>query len=124
MGLFFGPSPLDKDPGHARGAFPIGRDLSGQGQAHFFESGAKGTTAFNVTRIQGSRGAVGQERNKLSLVEVFPSTETQLNVPRATSESVDWSVLAGSPASVKTTDNIVAMLGWIMPAPLAHPQTV
>ena len=62
---------------------------------------------------------------KLSLVDVSPSTVAQLNDRSAISRvSVAEHVRAAIGASVATNDSIVAMSGWIIPAPLAMPVTV
>lgn len=61
---------------------------------------------------------------KLSFVEVSPSTVTQLNDTSATSLTNCCIRDAAIAASVATKPSMVAMLGWIMPEPLAMPVTV
>jgi len=59
----------------------------------------------------------------VSLVLMSPSTVMQLNVPATASDSVFWRKLRGTEKSVARKASIVAMFGWIMPAPLAMPAT-
>ncbi len=61
---------------------------------------------------------------KLSLVDVSPSTVAPLNDTSATSRTICASSGAAIGASVAMNDSIVAMSGWIMPAPFAMPVTV
>ncbi len=61
---------------------------------------------------------------KLSLVDVSPSTVAPLNDTSATSRAVCASTSAAIGASVAMNDSIVAMSGWIIPAPFAMPVTV
>src|SRR5690349_15627721 len=58
---------------------------------------------------------------KESLVEVSPSTVMQLNDRFAACAASARAMGNASLASVATKPSIVAMLGWIMPAPLAIP---
>jgi hypothetical protein len=58
------------------------------------------------------------------LVEVSPSTVAPLNDRSATSCASPASSHRSIAASVATNASIVAMSGWIMPAPLAMPVTV
>ena len=60
----------------------------------------------------------------MSLVEVSPSTVTQLNVLSVTRDSAGCSAVASTGASVVRKASNVAMSGWIIPAPLAVPPTV
>jgi hypothetical protein len=57
----------------------------------------------------------------VSLVEVSPSIVTQLKVLSALSATRGCRAAASMAASVKTKHSIVAMSGWIMPAPLQKP---
>ena len=59
--------------------------------------------------------------NTVSLVEVSPSTVMELNERRFASSSSGCSTVAESAALVKTNASMVAMLGAIMPEPLAMP---
>ena len=61
---------------------------------------------------------------KLSLVDVSPSTVAQLNDSSATAGVNAVSTARAIGASVATKASIVAMFGWIIPAPLAIPVTV
>ena len=60
----------------------------------------------------------------MSLVEVSPSTETMLKVSSATHLSAFWSRAGEMAASVVTKQSMVAILGWIIPEPLAMPPIV
>ncbi len=60
----------------------------------------------------------------MSLVLVSPSTESWSHVRAAVPRRSAWSVAGSAVASVRTTDSIVAMFGWIIPTPLAIPVTV
>ncbi len=57
----------------------------------------------------------------MSLVEVSPSTLTILKVPATSLESTLSSIVEDMAASVVRNTSIVAILGWIMPLPLAMP---
>ena len=59
----------------------------------------------------------------VSLVDVSPSIDTQLNVLSATRENVLCSTSAEMSASVKIMAIIVAMSGSIIPTPFATPET-
>ena len=59
----------------------------------------------------------------VSLVLMSPSTVMQLKVPATASESVFCRKLRGTEKSVARKASMVAMLGWIMPAPFAMPET-
>ena len=61
--------------------------------------------------------------NSASLVEVSPSTVIRLNVASASSLVTARSQAGLTRASVTTNARVVAMLGAIMPAPLAQPTT-
>jgi hypothetical protein len=61
---------------------------------------------------------------KESLVEVSPSTVTQLNDRSTTRLSMPCRSFFGTEASVATKPSMVAMFGLIMPAPFAMPVTV
>ena len=63
-------------------------------------------------------------RTKLSLVDVSPSTVAQLNDASATDGVSVASSVRAIGASVAMKASIVAMFGWIIPAPLAIPVTV
>ncbi len=63
-------------------------------------------------------------RTKESFVEVSPSTVTALNERSATKRTMSCRVSPPTAASVATNPSMVAMLGWIIPAPLAMPVTV
>ena len=60
----------------------------------------------------------------LSLVEVSPSTVTQLKLRSVTSESSFCKTGASMAASVKTKPSMVAMSGAIIPEPLQKPLMV
>ena len=53
-----------------------------------------------------------------------PSTESWSHVLATAGRSKPQSTSGGTAASVSTTDSIVAMLGWIIPTPLAMPVMV
>jgi len=55
----------------------------------------------------------------MSLVDVSPSTETMLNVLAMSVESAFCSMAGEMAQSVVMNTSIVAILGWIMPEPLA-----
>ena len=59
-----------------------------------------------------------------SLVDVSPSTVTQLKVLSVTRDSAGWSTVASMGASVVMKASSVAMSGWSIPAPLAVPPMV
>jgi hypothetical protein len=60
----------------------------------------------------------------VSLVLVSPSTLIWFHVRWTIGDSNPWSVAGATLASVRMTLSIVAMRGWIMPTPLATPETV
>ena len=60
----------------------------------------------------------------MSFVEVSPSTESWFHVRDAAPASSARSVAGSAVASVRMTESIVAIRGWIMPTPLAMPLTV
>ena len=60
----------------------------------------------------------------MSLVLVSPSTESWFQVRAAAGRSRPHSTAGSTAASVRMTDSIVAMFGWIIPTPLAMPLTV
>jgi hypothetical protein len=60
----------------------------------------------------------------VSLVLMSPSTLMRLKLRSAAARRQRSSRTASIRASVVTTDSMVAMFGWIMPAPLANPATV
>ena len=59
----------------------------------------------------------------MSLVEVSPSTVMALKVRSTTSRSARSSSAGETAASVAMKPSMVAMFGWIIPAPLAQPRT-
>ncbi len=61
---------------------------------------------------------------KLSLVDVSPSIVAQLKETSAMSAVRACNTGAATGASVAMSESIVAMFGWIMPAPFAIPVTV
>ncbi len=60
----------------------------------------------------------------MSFVLVSPSTLVWFHVRWAMGERRAWSVAGATLASVMRIASIVAILGWIMPTPLATPETV
>ena len=60
----------------------------------------------------------------ISLVEVSPSTEIMLNVSSATTLHALRSISGLIAVSLVTKQSMVAILGWIIPLPLAIPPTV
>ena len=54
-------------------------------------------------------------------MEVSPSTVTQLKEASAAARSIVRSRAGATAASVVRKESMVAMRGWIMPAPLATP---
>ena len=75
--------------------------------------------------VSGSIGAFPvATTTKLSFVDVSPSTVAPLNDTSATSRAIVASSARSTGASVATNASIVAMFGWIMPAPFAMPVTV
>jgi len=92
-------------------------------------------TSVNAVRTGASRGsservigAIGAlpvaTITKLSLVDVSPSTVAQLNETSAISRVSSRSSATDRGVSVATKESIVAMFGWIIPAPLAIPVAV
>ena len=78
------------------------------------------------SRANGGRSGAAAPlamRKHESLVDVSESTVTLLNVRAATRASAAWASGAARGASVASTAIMVAMLGMIMPAPLAMPPT-
>ena len=55
----------------------------------------------------------------MSLVLVSPSTDSWFQVRAAAGRSSPQSVSGAAAASVRITDSIVAICGWIIPTPLA-----
>ena len=74
--------------------------------------------------ISGRRARCELNTTKLSLVEVSPSIVMRLNDSRASSVTSSRNNGPAIGASVATKPSNVAMLGAIMPAPLAIPVTV
>ncbi len=60
----------------------------------------------------------------MSFVEVSPSTEIAWKLESAAAASVDLRNAGVAAASVSTNASIVAMFGWIIPAPFAIPTTL
>ena len=60
----------------------------------------------------------------MSLVLVSPSTESWFQVRAAAGRSRSHRTSGATGASVRMTESIVAMFGWIIPTPLAMPVTV
>ena len=60
----------------------------------------------------------------MSFVLVSPSTESWFQVRTVAARSSPWRVAGLTAASVRTTASIVAIRGWIIPTPLAMPETV
>ena len=60
----------------------------------------------------------------MSFVLVSPSTESWFQVRTVAARSIAWSVAGLTAASVRMTASIVAIRGWIIPTPLAMPETV
>ena len=84
-------------------------------------AGRRGSSA----RAIGAIGALPVAAStKLSLVDVSPSTVAPLNDTSATSRSSGCRTARATGASVAMNASIVAMSGWIMPAPFAMPVTV
>src|SRR5688572_5924573 len=75
-------------------------------------------------RISGLPARPVATSRSVSLVEVSPSTEMALNERLATRRARYCSESSAMQASVAITPSMVAMLGSIMPAPLAIPVTV
>src|SRR2546430_12096828 len=71
--------------------------------------------------MAGAPAAPLARTRSVSLVEVSPSTLMALNVRAVTSRSVLCNNDGETFASVATKASVVAMFGWIMPAPLAQP---
>ena len=63
-------------------------------------------------------------RNTVSLVLVSPSTDSWSQVRATIGRSIRDRSAGETAASVSTYASIVAMRGWIMPTPLAMPETV
>src|SRR4029079_1757989 len=99
-------------------------------------AGASGTATSSSASCSGGRrgsseraiGAIAAlpvaTMTKLSLVEVSPSIVMRLNDAAATLAASSPSSIPSSGASVAMKPSIVAMLGAIMPAPLAMPVIV
>ena len=60
----------------------------------------------------------------MSFVLVSPSTESWFHVRAAAGRRSPHRTAGSTAASVRMTDSIVAMFGWIMPTPFAMPLTV
>ncbi len=74
--------------------------------------------------MRGAFAAPVAKASRVSEVEVSPSMVTALNVSATPSRSSVCSTAGETGASVKMKDNIVAISGAIMPAPLAKPLMV
>ena len=79
--------------------------------------GVPGSTAAAPAAPEASTKTV-------SLVLVSPSTDSWFQVRAAIGRRSPQSVSGAAVASVRTTDSIVAIWGWIIPTPLAMPLTV
>src|SRR5258708_4963057 len=71
--------------------------------------------------IAGAPASPLARTRRASFVDVSPSMLMELNVRAVTSLRVFCSSEGAIAASVVTKAGVVAMLGWIMPAPLAQP---
>ena len=80
---------------------------------------AAGEPAFTGAAPAASEAS----RKTVSLVLVSPSTVSWFHVRAAAERSSPSSVSGSAVASVITTASMVAMPGWIMPTPLATPET-
>ena len=88
-------------------------------------SAAPRATAAAEPAPTGSAPAAPDARTKtVSLVLVSPSTDSWSQVRAAAGRSRPQRTSGATAASVSTTDSIVAIRGWIIPTPLAMPQTV
>ena len=83
----------------------------------FMNSAKSGPSAV----ISGFPARPSAMRETMSLVEVSPSTLTMLKVSCTSVERAFWSISGETAASVVMNTSMVAMLGWIMPLPLAMP---
>ena len=73
----------------------------------------------------GALGVAPEARTKtVSFVLVSPSTESWFQVRAAAGRRRPHRTAGSTAASVRITDSIVAMFGWIIPTPLAMPVTV
>src|SRR5271163_64669 len=82
---------------------------------------AKARYAAVFFLIDGAPAAPLARTSNVSFVEVSPSMEMALKVRDVTSCNVFCSRLGAMAASVVTKASMVAILGWIIPAPLAQP---
>ncbi len=84
-----------------------------------------GASRGSSLRAIGAIGALPVAKiTKLSFVDVSPSIVAQLNETSAISRVIGVSTSAAIGASVAMNDSIVAMSGWIIPAPFAMPVIV
>src|SRR3990172_6765693 len=92
----------------------------------------RATSASRNSAYPGSSGersnaapaAPVASRKIVSLVLVSPSTLIRLKDRPTAKRSARWSSGGSTAASVVTSESVVAMRGWIIPAPLAMPPSV
>ena len=78
--------------------------------------------SFEVGEVMGGPPAAPLARTaRVSFVEVEPSMEMALKERSVAWVRRGWRVEGGMGASVQRMERRVAMLGWIMPAPLVMP---
>ena len=88
------------------------------------DRGAEGAAAAEPAPTGAAPDAPDARRKTVSFVLVSPSTESWSQVRAAAGRSRPHSTSGATAASVRTTDSIVAICGWIIPTPLAMPLTV
>ena len=80
--------------------------------------------ASALVAASAAPAAPDASRNTVSLVLVSPSTDSWFHVRAAAERRSVRSVAGSAVASVRRTESIVAMRGWIIPTPLQMPETV
>ena len=76
-----------------------------------------------LARPVAAPAAPDASRKTVSFVDVSPSTLSWSHVRAAAGRSSEWRSAGSAAASVRTTESIVAIRGWIIPTPLAMPVT-
>ena len=120
VGVVGGPGDL---AGEQRGgALAVGRLLASEVAGDRLDRGGRAPPRAAASVAASAAPALPDaSRNTVSLVLVSPSTESWSQVRAAAPRRSAWSVAGSAVASVRTTESIVAMRGWIIPTPLAMP---
>ena len=105
-----------------RGALAVRGLLAGEVPGDRLDRGAERAAPPRIRRSTGAAPGPEASTNTVSLVLVSPSTESWSQVRRRGRPEQAQSAAGAAVASVRTTESIVAIRGWIIPTPLAMPR--